>query len=1004
MNVPLKLCIRIFQSLIIAVLIFPDTVFGAYEKSGCNEYIDTVTFITTKSGENNFVLSSSGKSAPLFISSEDYPGVIRTLRDLQMDIGKVTGNQPQFFTDTLPPEKHVVFAGTIGKSPFIEDLVRDHKIDVRDIEGKWESFLIQVVQDPFPGIDKGLVIAGSDKRGTIYGIYEISRQIGVSPWYWWGDVPVAHQPDLYVLPGRYIQGEPSVMYRGLFLNDEAPALTNWVAAKYGMVPLSEDPPTHEGIANYGHEFYEKLFELILRIRGNYLWPAMWNNAFNEDDPENPGLADEYGIVMGTSHQEPMLRAQKEWDRRYLSTLGRWNYVTHKDILEEFWKEGIRRNRNYESIITIGLRGANDTEMMPGGPEANIPFLEKIVDVQRKMIAEEIHPDITKVPQMWCLYKEVQDYYKAGLRVPDDVTLLWAEDNWGNIRRLPTMEELGRSGGAGIYYHFDYHGGPRSYQWINTNPIPKIWDQMSLAKQYGADRIWIVNVGHFKGYEFPLEYFMSLAWDTEKLKNDNIIEYTRKWSENQFGPEYKDDIADIISKYTKYNGRRKPELLSPETYSLINYNEAEKIVSDYNNIVARAEEIYNDLGPEKHDAFYQLVLFPAKASALVNELYITAGKNYLYAKQGRASTNVMAEKTELLFQADTSLMGYFNRDFANGKWNHFMDQSHLGYTNWADPPFNSLRAIDLKNIEVPEKAIMGVAIEGSENVWPGTEENAILPEFDMFNQQKHWIDIFNKGKSPFTFHAKTKNPWILISMSGSKVDKDLRVWISIDWQTVPEGKQVGKVKIKGAGKKVTVIVKAFKPGYLSRETLRGFVEGESYVSMEAEHFTKNTEAGESRWIKIEDYGHTLSAMRATAPVDAPPAKPGINSPCLEYEMYLFTTGNIEVKTTFSPTLNFMPGRGLQYAISFDDNAPQIVTLVPTDFNAQNGNSAWEKSVMDNARFSSTAHNIQEPGYHTLKIWMIDPGPVLQKIVVNTGGVKSSYLGPPESFYNPGGTGN
>ena len=337
-----------------------------------------------------------------------------------------------------------------------------------------------------------------------------------------------------------------------------------MAYKFGWAARSANPPIPDGVAAYGREFYEKLFELILRIRGNYLWPAMWNNAFNEDDPENARLADEYGIVMGTSHQEPMLRAQKEWDRRYMRTLGRWNYVTSKDTLENFWKDGIRRNKDYESIISIGLRGANDTEMMPGGPEVNIPFLEKIVDSQRKMIAEEINPDITRVPQLWCLYKEVQEYYNAGLRVPGDVTLLWAEDNWGNVRRLPSREERTRQGGAGIYYHFDYHGGPRSYQWINTNPIPKIWDQMTLAKQYGADRIWIVNVGHFKGYEFPLEYFMSLGWNTDMYSNDNLMEYTRFWAKKQFGPEYAGEIADIISKYTKYNGRRKPELLSPET--------------------------------------------------------------------------------------------------------------------------------------------------------------------------------------------------------------------------------------------------------------------------------------------------------------------------------------------------------------------------------------------------------------------------------------------------------
>ncbi len=390
----------------------------------------------------------------------------------------------------------------------------------------------------FPGVSQALVIAGSDKRGTIFGIYDLSEQIGVSPWYWWADVPAVHRDALFVKPGSYVQGPPAVKYRGIFLNDEAPDLTNWVREKFGTIPPQADPPIPPDVANYNREFYARIFEVILRLKGNYLWPAMWNNAFNEDDPKNARLADEYGIVMGNSHQEPMLRAQKEWDRRYKKTLGSWNYYKHPDVLQNFWREGIRRNKDYESIITIGLRGANDTPMIPGGTvPQSMALLEEIVGVQRKMIAEEINPDVTRVPQLWCLYKEVQEYYKAGLRVPDDVTLLWADDNWGNIRRLPTEAERKRSGGAGIYYHFDYVGGPRNYKWVNTNPIAKVWEQMTLAKEYGADRIWIVNVGHFKGVEFPIEYFMHLGWNTGRWTNRNIGEYTRLWAEREFGAKY-----------------------------------------------------------------------------------------------------------------------------------------------------------------------------------------------------------------------------------------------------------------------------------------------------------------------------------------------------------------------------------------------------------------------------------------------------------------------------------
>jgi hypothetical protein len=955
----------------------------------------TKPFISTNNGA--FTISSKEGQAILLISSGDWPGVIRAFTDLQHDIGKVTSSVPVLSSDKIPRSEEIIIAGTIGKSELIDDLIKKKKIDVSDINGKWETFLIQVVEKPFRGVKRALVIAGSDKRGAIFGIYEVSRQIGVSPWYWWADVPVDHKDALFALPGRYVQGSPSVKYRGIFLNDEAPDLTNWIKFKYGVAPSGENPPVPANIANYGHEFYTRLFELMLRLKANYLWPAMWNNAFNEDDTLNPKLADEYGIVMGNSHQEPMLRAQKEWDRRYLSKIGSWNYSKNPDLLESFWREGIKRNRNYESIITIGLRGANDTPMAPGGPEANKTLLEKIVDAERRIIATEMSADVTKVPQLWCLYKEVQDYYNAGMRVPDDVTMLWAEDNWGNIRRLPTAEERKRSGGAGIYYHFDYHGGPRSYQWINSNPIPKIWDQMSLAKQYEADRIWIVNVGHFKGYEFPIEYFMDLAWNSGQMTGENTYEYTKDWAAREFGPEYAGEIADLMSLYTKYNGRRKPELLSPSTYSIITYNEAENVVSDYNALAAKAEELYQKLPSEKHDAFYQLLLFPVKASALVNELYVAAGKNDLYYRQGRASTNAMADHVNQLFSQDTSLMSYYNHGFASGKWNHFMDQSHLGYTSWVDPPNNSLKAIKLKQVDIPSGAKMGISIEGSEEAWPGSENIPVLPEFDIFNKKNHYIDIFNRGNTPFEFTVSSDSPWIIISSKNGVVKEDERIKISVDWDKAQEGHTTGIININGSGTTVNVKVAAFKPAGLLPASVDGFVESEGVVSIEAEHFSKKTDSGERFWSRIENYGHTLSAMRANAPASASPASPGKDSPCLEYKIYFFNTGTFEVSPVFSPTLNFMPGRDLQYAISFDDQPAQTIVLIPGNYSAQNGNTDWEKSVRDNARSSPSNHTISSSGYHTLKIWMVDPGVVIQKIVINTGGLKPSYLGPPESFH-------
>ncbi len=938
---------------------------------GQQHYIDSVY------SKGDFVLAQKDEVAVLYVDSNDYAGVVRAANDLQADINRVTGRTPAIANEVNGLGKNTVIIGTIGKSPIIDRLVRDGKVDVNQITGKWESFLIVVVPAPLPGVENALIIAGSDKRGAIYGIYDLSEQIGVSPWYWWADVPVEHKEALFVKAGKYIQGEPAVKYRGIFLNDEAPALTNWVLEKFG---------------NYNSKFYTKVFELLLRLKANYLWPAMWNNAFNEDDPLNPKLADEYGIVMGTSHQEPMLRAQKEWDRRYSQ---HWNYYTDANTLREFWREGIRRNKNYESIITMGLRGANDTPMVPNGTvEQCMALLKEIIGVQRKIIAEEVNPDVTKVPQLWCPYKEVLDYYNAGFRVPDDVTLLWTDDNWGNIRRLPTADERTRSGGAGIYYHFDYHGGPRSYEWLNAIQIAKVWEQMNLAINFGATRIWIVNVGDLKPLEFPIEFFITFAWDPQRWSKEKISEYTKLWVQREFGPQNATDIADIVSRYTKYNAWRKPELLEPTTFSLVNYREADTVLADWKSITDKAEKIYRSLPENAKDAFFQLVLYPTKASAQVTELYITTGKNHLYARQRRATANDMAAQARGLFAADANLSYYYNHKMAGGKWNHIMDAVHIGFTSWNPPPKNNMPYV--KDLELPAEANMAVAVEGSISAWPGDSGEPALPQFSVFNQERHYIDVFNRGQKPFKFSAKANARWIKLSSTKRKVNKEQRLWVYIDWEKAPVGEANGFVWITGPDKKkISVKISAFKPSEPKRASLEGFVEANGYVSIEAEHYTKKVDASLVRWEKIDDLGKTLSSM-TIFPVMAESVAPPQDSPCLEYKMYLFHAGNIEVEAIVAPTLNFVPRRGLRFAVSFDEQPPQIVNILPPNFNAQNGNQDWEQSVRDGVRKVKSTHTLSEKGYHTLKVWMVDPAVVLQKLVVNTGGVKPSYLGPPESY--------
>jgi endo-1,4-beta-D-glucanase Y len=944
--------------------------------SGVVLAVDRTRYVGFRGTDGSFCLAQRDRLATLYIDSQDNAGVLHAVKDLQADIERVTDRKPTVTHELTGLGTSAVIIGTIGKSPIIDRLIRNRKIDAIQITGKWESFLIEVVPEPLPGVDSGLVIAGSDKRGTIYGIYDLSGQIGVSPWYWWADVPVKRNESLFVKAGCYVEGPPAVKYRGIFLNDEEPALGRWAVENYG---------------GFTHEFYEKVFELILRMKGNYLWPAMWWASFNSDDPLNPKLADEYGIVMGTTHHEPMMRAHAEWKK---IKGGPWNYETNDEKLRQFWTEGIRRMGSRESIVTLAMRGDGDKAM---SESTNIALLEKIVADQRKILAEVTNKDVTKIPQLWALYKEVQDYYDKGMRVPEDVTLLLCDDNWGNLRRLPKPNDPPRAGGYGIYYHYDFVGGPRNYKWLNTNPIGRVWEQMHLAYRHGVDRIWLVNVGDLKPMEFPIEFFLDYAWNPDRWPAERLPEYTRLWAEKQFGPEHASAIAEILSKYTKYNSRRKPEMLSPDTYSLIDYREAETIVSDYNELVKEAERINKAVPSEYKGAYYQLVLHPVIACANLNELHVTVGKNHLYAKQGRAATNDLANRVKYLFDKDAKISNYYNKILAGGKWNHMMDQTHISYTYWQQPEKDVLPKVD--EIEIPAVADMGVSIEGSDKWWPMEKTEAVLPEFDSFNQQKYHIEIFNRGKFPFTYEIEAGKSWLKVSPNRKKVEKQQRVWISVNFQHAPKGIHRVPITITGPEENRVVVYAIIKNPEMS-EQVRGFVESNGYVSIEAEHYTKAVNKNPIKWLHIPNLGRTLSGI-TPIPVTAKSQKPVGNNPRLEYCLHLFSKGKVKVNTYLSPTQNFLDTQGLRYAISFDDEKPQIINIHEKDTIPDwKYPPAWNKAVGENIKVMTSEHLLEKQGEHVLKFWMIDPGIVLQRIVVDMGGVKSSYLGPPESCFTGG----
>lgn len=898
----------------------------------------------------------------LYVDPDDDPGVIRAVRDLRADIERVTGKQPQIVRTAGGLGEQGVIIGTLEGSELIQRLVDEGKLDVGKIEGEWDAFHMEVVEDPLPGLERALVIAGANKRGAIYGTYDVSEQIGVSPWHWFADVPARQHEHLYIDGDLRHQDKPAVKYRGIFINDEAPALTNWVQENYG---------------DYNHEFYEHVFELLLRLKANFLWPAMWNNAFADDDPQNMILADEYGIVMSTSHHEPMMRADKEWNRY---GEGPWEYSTNPENLYDFWVEGAKRNKPYESIYTLGMRGQEDKPMSEG---QNIDLLETIVEDQREILDNVFDRPLDDIPQVWALYKEVQAFYEKGMRVPDDVTLLWTDDNWGNIRRLPTPEERDRAGGAGVYYHFDYVGGPRSYRWMNVTPIAKIWEQMNLAYEYQANRIWIVNVGDIKPMEYPTEFFLRMAWDPDYWNRERIEEFGPRWAEREFGAEHAKAIAGLVDGYSRHNGRRRPEQQSADTYSLLNYREAERIEAELASLTEDANAIYEQLPEQHRDAFEQLVRHPVRASANLTRMYIDQARNQLFAEQGRADANELGERTRERFEHDAELEERYH-SLNDGKWNHIMSQPRIGYTHWNNPPANTAPLI--YDYQPHDKPDMGVAVEGMARAWPVPGAYA-LETFSPYGQQNRRIQVYNRGTASFDFTATPSEEWIEVNRKAGTVEEGIDVEVSIDWEQAPEGTSEGHVFVEGTGwGGARVQVEAFNP---EADDVRGFVEADGHVSIDAAHFDRKQAREGIDWKVIPQHGRTDASI-STFPVSDVEFENPAEGPYVEYDIYFFSTGEFEVHGLFAPSLDMVPGRGLRYGIAVDDREPQRVDLLADDSHA-----AWQEAVSDGVRRSTTSITIDEPGRHTLRLYRVDPAVTLQKLIIDTGGLKPSYLGPPQS---------
>ena len=593
-------------------------------------------FVSFKKGTG--MIQLTGSTDTIVYDKSEWKGVVMAINNLRQDLKAVTGS------DCAP-----ITVATVGKSPIAKKYEKYAKM----LKGKWEQYII-VAPAPLRGTE-GAVILGSDKRGTIYGIYELSRQLGVSPWYWMADAPIAKHDEVWVKPGVYTDGEPKVKYRGIFINDEWPSFGSWCNNQFGGV---------------NSKAYSKIFELLLRLKANYFWPAMWASAFNEDDPLSPKVADEMGIVMGTSHHEPMMRAHKEYTKRR-DEVGPWDYAKNPAGIEKFFTEGIENSKDYENIITIGMRGDGDVAMGTGNDADNMKTLKNVIDAQRRIISKVHKKKASELPQLWAIFTEVQRYYDAGFTVPDDVTLLFCDNNWGYIRRMGGEREKGRKGGMGMYYHIDMNGGPWNDRWVNTTTIPKLREQFNLAYKSGIDRIWIINVGDLKPKEVPINFIMDYAWNPDAIQPGDEKAWLEGFTRSVFGEEYAAETADIIAKYSKYNLWRKAEAQYP---GIFNNEEMLKTNAMWQSLVVRCENLKAKLPKEMQDAFYQLVYYPAVGSAGVAQIYN-------YATMGDSLA------IEALMDKDRRLTEHYNTGIANGKWNGMMLDNHIGYTKWSIPDKN-----------------------------------------------------------------------------------------------------------------------------------------------------------------------------------------------------------------------------------------------------------------------------------------------------------------------------
>ena len=942
-----------------------------------------------------FTLASPRQTAAILYDASDAAVVKRAAELFAADVEAVTGRRPQV-TSATGETGPAVIVGTVGGSALIRRLSEAGKIETAPLEGAWERYLIQTVANPLPGIRKALVIAGSDRRGAAYGLFTLSELIGVSPWYWWADVPVKKHAALHVdAPPTYSQ-TPSVRYRGIFLNDEDWGLTPWASQTF-------EPER----GNIGPRTYAKVCELLLRLKANYLAPAMHpvSTSFNQI-PENKLVADTFAIVMGSTHCEPLLlNTASEWDTQ---TMGPWNYDKNKEGINRVLTQRVRENSPYENVYTLALRGLHDCAMSTTLPmHEKVRMLQQALLDQRQILAENIDRPVETVPQAFTPYKEVLEIYSNGLELPDDVTIVWPDDNYGYMKRLSGVREQRRTGRSGVYYHVSYLGVPHSYLWFSTTPPSLMYEELRKAYDTTADRLWLLNCGDLKGSEMQVSLFLDMAWDIGRFTADNVVTYPARWLAGIFGEAYYDRLEAMTREHLRLAFPRKPEYmgwgyhwnrfdhnceqLTDTDFSFTNYDEAPRRLEAYRKLGARAEALLHEIGDEARPAFYQLVYYPLRGAELMNRMTLGGQRNRWYARQGRAATNAVRDEVQRCYDSLQVITRGYN-SLLGGKWNHMMSmrQNYDGVSAYFNLPH-------LATHDAAGAPRLALQVAGEDVT--GARAFHALPAFDNYLRRTYPVEIYNRGGGTLAWTAHASEPWVVLSKSAGKTADEERITVGIDWEKAPSGNAVpAQIVFRAGEQSEKVLVSLFNPTAPSRAELRGiYVENNGCVSIPAAGCHRVRENDRIKITAVEDLGIEGPALQLGDPTAPLQIFRSRDVPCAEYDFYAFDAGSVDVYTYVLPTFPLHADRDFRigentntdtkYSVQIDDGALATPSSSHVEY-AQ----VWFESVLRNCAVNKSTLHIDKPGRHTLRIRVGDPGIVLQKIVLDFGGMKRSYLGP------------